>query len=442
MKINLPYGRSGFLVTDIPDKNLSRVLSPPKTVPIRDEAGAIRAALQNPLGTVPLRELAFPGARVSIAISDASRPNVERKVLPLLTAELEAAGVALRNITILIGTGSHRAPTENEISEKIPPGLRGQVTIVSHNASQGPFSRLGFTTAGYPVEINKLFVKADLRIAIGTVLPHPIAGYSGGGKAVAVGLSSRRCISSIHTPKAVDDPGTGLGKTADNPFLLYMYEAARMAGVHFLINCVADEAGNLLAVACGEVEATHRALIRTARSVFEVPFHDQADVVVVSVGYPKDGNLYHVCAEGICVVAGSALPVACVREGGTIVVVSPMGEGIYNEAMYRYLSASEPAEVVRKALSMNVDEPGIHRAYAVARIMLDHEIVCAQSELDPEVTRGVHMRPEPTVESALRYCLEKHGSDARFMVVSNSHRLVPVFRPATADLRQEVGGRD
>ncbi|MBC7324233.1 MAG: DUF2088 domain-containing protein, partial [Moorella sp. (in: Bacteria)] len=167
--------------------------------------------LAGPAGTRSLRELARPGMKASIAISDASRPNIEKWILPAVFAELNEAGIKDDDITVIVGTGSHRPATPEEIASMVGSKVNS-INVINHFSDTSPLVDLGLTPGGYPALVNRYFYEADLKIAIGTILPHPIAGYSGGGKAIAVGLSSSETISSIHTPATLDDPRTGLGK--------------------------------------------------------------------------------------------------------------------------------------------------------------------------------------------------------------------------------------
>ncbi|QGP92415.1 Lactate racemase [Neomoorella glycerini] len=427
MEIQMPYG-PGFLSIEVPAQNIIGFLEPPPSLPsLPDVDVVIKNALACPVGARPLGQLVHPGMKVSIAISDASRPNIEKWILPVVFAELSKAGIKDEDITVIVGTGSHRPATPGEIASMVGSKV-DSIKVINHFSDTSPLVDLGRTPGGYPALVNRYFYEADLKIALGTILPHPIAGYSGGGKAIAVGLSSSETISSIHTPATLDDPHTGLGKVEGNPFIQFGYDVARLAGLDLLINAVVNEKEEIIDVICGEVEAAHQTLIeRTARKIYEARFATPADIVIVAAGHPKDNNLYHVAAEALGVVAGNGVQYPCVKKGGTIIVVSPMAEGIYNETMFKYLSKAAPAEVVRELKTAKIDRPGMHRAYATAQILCDHEIIFAETQLDPEITRQVHIKPMATVAAALEYALAKHGAGASILVVKNSHRLVPIL---------------
>lgn len=429
MKVGLPYGKDGIVEVDVPEENLLAILTPPAARKVPDEAQAIAGALGNPLGTKRLRDIARKGAKVAVAVNDATRPNVESKILPHLMAELGSAGVAEEGVTFVIGTGSHRLASNEEISERLGD-LVGRVRVVNHDARNDRMVDIGITSNGHPVQINAALAEADVKVAIGVVLPHPIAGYSGGGKAVLVGVASSKTIASTHTAQMLDHPNTGLGLIDGSPFHEAAVEAARLAKLDFIVNAVVNERGEIVDVAAGDVDLAHRTLIRrTADRMFSACFPHPADIVVVSAGYPKDTNLYHVSAEGICVVAGSAPPTPCVKKGGTVIVVSPMAEGVYNQTYYRWLTSSRsPGEIIERLRTEPITDPGQHRAYGVACVLRDVEVIIAQSQLAPDIIRATHMIPMAAAREALEWALAKHGRSAEVIVVANSHRLIPALR--------------
>ncbi|MGI6037010.1 MAG: nickel-dependent lactate racemase [Limnochordia bacterium] len=428
MLVHLPYGPTETIPLEIPDGNLIGVLEPPEVEGADDEGALIRQALDNPIGTEKLEAMVRPGMKVAIVISDASRPNVEAKIVPELVTRLAAAGIPQEDLIFGIGTGAHRPATREELIDMLGEELLERATIVNHRAGIDPMADLGYTSQGYPIKINKAIVEADFKIAIGVVLPHPFAGYSGGGKAIAVGVASAETIASTHTPETLEHPNTGLGVLEGNPMYLGSLEMARAINLGMLINATVLPDGRLVDVVAGEVGQAHGELVRRSADVmFKVPFPEPADIVVVSSGYPKDGNLYHGMAEGVCIVAGDANPTPCVRKKGTIILVSPMEEGVYNEVFARCLQEGEtPAEVMAKILRDGVSQPGQHRAYGVAKILVDHEVICAQSQMDPQLLESMHLKAMDSAQGALAYALEKHGPQAKVLVLLNSHRLVPV----------------
>ncbi len=66
-------------------------------------------------------------------------------------------------------------------------------------------------TAGTPVKMNRRVVEADLRILIGFVKPHSMAGYSGGGKTILPGVCGVETIATNHGYAASMNPFSVVG---------------------------------------------------------------------------------------------------------------------------------------------------------------------------------------------------------------------------------------
>ena len=117
MRVKLAYGDDGIDV-DFPD-GLTTVVEPRYIPSLPDEEGALRAAIRNPLGTRPLRQLVSEGQTVAISVCDVTRPAPTRLMLPAILREL--GRVPRERITVLIATGTHRANTLEELTSMLGP---------------------------------------------------------------------------------------------------------------------------------------------------------------------------------------------------------------------------------------------------------------------------------------------------------------------------------
>jgi hypothetical protein len=171
-----------------------------------DIHGAIKNALQNPLGRPPLHKLVAPGSRVTIAFDDPTVPcfaPVWEPAIKLVIGELEKGGVKRSNITLVSAGGIHRKFTRLELARIIGEDLVKEFgyRLICHDAEdQSNLSYLGTTQNGYEVEINKLVTDSDLTVYINTVVWR---GFNGGWKSICVGLASYRCIRWHHTPDSM-----------------------------------------------------------------------------------------------------------------------------------------------------------------------------------------------------------------------------------------------
>ena len=118
-----------------------------------------------------------------VIVSDATRGVPTAKVAPYVLDELEGGGIKRENIVFIVALGVHRDATEDEMREFLGDELYGTVRIENH----APFdeSRLvyiGETSAKTPVRVNKTVWESDIKVTIGKVELHDMAGFSGGRK--------------------------------------------------------------------------------------------------------------------------------------------------------------------------------------------------------------------------------------------------------------------
>jgi len=169
------------------------VIQPTYVPGLPDQLGALQAALRNPMGTKPLRQLVQPGQTIAISVCDITRPMPSRVVLPAVLAEL--GHIPSTDISILVATGTHRANSEDELAGMLGPEVVENYRVINHTAfDKSTLKRLDDTPTGIPVYLNEVWADSDFRITTGFVEPHFFAGFSGGPKMIAPGLAGFETI--------------------------------------------------------------------------------------------------------------------------------------------------------------------------------------------------------------------------------------------------------
>lgn len=156
----------------------TRVLhAPPPLAPLTDPGAAVRAALEEPLGSPPLRKLVKRGDRVTIAFDDPTmptpdmaRPDARELIIPLVIEELERAGVERQDLTLVCAVGIHRKWTRSELATILGRRLVEEfwpAQLINHDAEDREnLVYLGRTELGQEVEINRLVVDSDITIYV------------------------------------------------------------------------------------------------------------------------------------------------------------------------------------------------------------------------------------------------------------------------------------
>jgi hypothetical protein len=248
----VPYGKQSIQFSLPSTMRVTQAIS--KAVPpIEEVSDAVAKALACPVGSRPLREIVQPGNRVCVVFTDITRSCPDRILIPPILKELEAGGVRDNDITLLCGIGMHRPSTTEEKVAKLGADIVNRYRVID-NEPQNPAALidLGKTVGGVPVSVHHSVMESNVVIATGIVEPHQYAGYSGGRKTLAVGAAGEELIAYTHGPAFVDHPGTRLGQIEGNPFHEAVTEAARRAGLRFIINVVLDDNKRLLRVTAGD----------------------------------------------------------------------------------------------------------------------------------------------------------------------------------------------
>lgn len=401
MRFCVPFGK-GELAFDLATPLRGTLIASAPAPALDDLKGAVALALANPKGSAPLRELARPGHKAAIVFTDATRSLADHILVPALLAELEAAGVADADITLVCGTGMHRPSTMAEKIAKLGADVVQRYRVID-NKAQDPESLvdLGTFADGIPIAINRDVCAADLVIATGVVEPHQYAGYSGGRKTVAIGAAGEAFIERTHGPAMVDHPGTRLGRIEGNPFHEAVTEAARRAGLGFILNVVQNDAKQAVAVGAGAPEAAFDGLVTLARAIYEVPVPRAFDVAVAGVGYPKDENIYQACRAASYLFFA---PRSLVRDGGVIIVPAPTPEGAgQGVGEQRFLATMEGARDMGGLLAdlrASGYPPGAQRAFVMAKVLENVQVIIAGSQTPDEVKR-CRMIPATDMAQAL-----------------------------------------
>ena len=129
--------------------------------------------LDHPIGSDTLETLAANKKSACIIIDDISRPTPGALLLPMIIKKLVDAGMDDSQIKVLIALGGHRPMTRQEMTIKVGSWVIEHVMVLNHS----PFSADLVTVPDdrQVIKINKHFMDADLRIAVGCIVPHTLA---------------------------------------------------------------------------------------------------------------------------------------------------------------------------------------------------------------------------------------------------------------------------
>lgn len=346
----MAFGKTG-LELELPDRFRYRILEARSAEALPDPARALEQALDDPIGSPPLLELARGRRSAAISVSDITRPAPNSFVLPAVLQRLEAGGIPREGIIILIATGLHRPATDAEIREIVGEEIAARYRVENHFARDLEAHRyLGRTKSGTPVYIDARFLDADLHLSLGLIEPHFMLGFSGGRKLVAPGLAARETIVVLHSPRFIRDPRSAEGLVEGNPLHEELLEIASMARHDFSVEVALNRRREIAGLWAGDpVQAHRRGMEFVSRALLEEIDAPADAAITSSAGYPLDLTFYQS-------IKGASAAAHVVKPGGRILLVAACEEGPgapeFRELLKRYgraeqyLKETEEAEVI------------------------------------------------------------------------------------------------
>ena len=414
MLVDIPYGkRHVTLEIDVPCEVLR-----PNDVELKDDTETLSRALGHPLGKETFPEFASKVKRLLVIVTDATRPTPTARVLVQLCPALSRHP----DLTFLVATGTHRAPTEDEqktIFGELYSEFRNRIHV--HDAKNDEnLVYVGKTSRGTEVSLNRMVTEADGILTINNVKPHYFAGFTGGRKALLPGVASYRTIEMNHS-HALSDAAQPMALEG-NPVAEDMEEAARLLGEKrvFSIQTVVTADHRIYAASAGDIFASFDAAVRHATELDSVVLKTKGNIILTANPHPMDINLYQ--AQHALENAKLAL-----EPPGITILISKCWDGVGNDAFLKLLDMVESSEDVERVLGKGY-KLGYHKAARMMGMKRNTELWLV-SDLDDEVARRAKMKPYHDIQEALDDAIAKmktKNREPQVVVMPNGGMTVPL----------------
>ncbi len=419
--VTLSYGRRGL---EIQVPNHTDVITPNFLPGFENEEEAIRHSLNNPIESSPLFDKVNPGDQVIITHSDITRATPNKRLLPIIISELEAAGIPSQNITLLNALGTHRPSPPAELTELLGEKLTTGYRCIQHDAFKPEnLINYGVTSFGNPVRLNKHLLESDVRIYTGFIEPHLFAGFSGGPKSVLPALSGYESVQSNHSQKMLNDPLATWGITEGNPVWEEMKEVALMTDPTFLVNVTLNAKKAITGVFSGDLLSAHRLGCQfTKKNAISNVDHLYDVVITTNSGYPLDQNLYQ-SVKGISAAA------RIVRPGGAILLISACEDGVPVDSNYARLlkECRNPTEALEMISQPGFSQPDQWQIQIQAQIQKNADVFVYSEGLTPDEITSALFTPVTHLPDALTQLTNKYGD--HLCVMPDGPLTIPTLIP-------------
>lgn len=394
-QIDLNYGR-GTLPFEIPPGRFTVLGSNNFRTPLSDVE--IGERFDDPIGSQRLEDIIEPGSSVLFVVPDATRQTGSGQLVNLLVRRLIANGIMPFDIAVIFATGMHRPVTEEEKQQLLTPFIAQRVKTLDHSPRDlMRIVRMGKTSGGIQVELDRALIDFDHVILIGGITFHYFAGFTGGRKLICPGLASARTIAETHKlafdcERLARRDGVGPGLLTGNLVHEAFEEAASKVRVSFAVNSIVDERGAVTGLFCGDRVQSHKAACSEYAASHTVPIAEKRDIVVVSCGgWPHDINLIQ-AHKAIDAAAN-----AC-NDGGTIILVGECAEGLGRDDFLDWFTSANSGELAKR-LCEKYQVNG-QTAWSLME-KTERFRICAVSSLDREVLKKLGITPVVSVEEGI-----------------------------------------
>jgi len=271
-----------------------------------------KIVLKNPIHAKSLKNILSPSDKVAIIVEDLTRASPKKLILEILLEELKPFNIPTENISVIIALGTHRALTLEEMESTFGRELVGRYAFINHDCHATDLMPAGRLNTGRKVRINRKVHEATFKIGIGSIFPHPMNGFGGGGKILFPGVSDFDAIREHHL-KYTFHEGTGLGKIEGNVFYEQVCAIAQSAKLDYVINSVLDQKDRVVDMVAGDPVQAHLAGIEKSRRIILQKFAKKSDLTLIT-SFPY--------AEGPQIVKPLAPAAMVTKEDGCIILAA------------------------------------------------------------------------------------------------------------------------
>jgi nickel-dependent lactate racemase len=407
--------------------NLISAEDKPPVPGVTDPIQEIKRALDHPIGSPKIEELARPGMDVVLLFDDLQRPTPAHLALPEIMNRLNRAGVPDERIIGVCALGTHPTPTMDQLRIKVGKEAfsRLEGRLSAHDPRTSDNIIIGKTHRGTVVEVNRYVAFADLIIGVGECMPHPCAGFGGGCKIIMPGVCSYRSVADHHFTW-MRHRNSKVNFLDGNSFYEEIVDAGRIARLSFKLDFIINDKKEVVRAFAGDPVAEHKEASHYSTTLYTIPLSKLADVTITSA-FPLE----------IGVQATKALAMAgfCTRSGGAIIWVAPQKEAGSVLPLIKEMASSESASDFHRRL-LEDKIPDHLRPFGISYIMQvvyfkevaeKFRVVHVTEGLSPEQVKMMKFSYSSNIEEAINQVSQKMPK-ADVAVFPSGGNIIPEVR--------------
>jgi nickel-dependent lactate racemase len=396
---------------------------PREIKPEKDARQLFERAISNPVDAPHLDDLLKNASSAAIVIDDDTRPTPVDRILPLITDYLTSHGVKKSEVVIVIGVGTHHPMSDEAIRKRVGSKVYDTFRVVNHNSLADDLVEVGTLSNGQSLKINRVVTEADVKIGLGSAIPHPANGFGGGPKLIFPGISNYDAIHRHHIGNFVK-PHAYVGNLKNNEFYAGICEATSMVDFDYLFNCVLNYREEVVDLVSGKpIPAFERAVQMTIENCgFDI--EQKADVTILSC-FP-----YTVIPQIFKPLRAASL---VTKEGGLMILVAknlgPLPEGLM--AMLQFAAGQDNDKLMASMLEGKLTSYGaplnLNFYVPILRALKAFRCVVVTTEIPPDTIEGMGLTHFDDLQAAIDH-YDRVEPPATAHIFSAGGMTLPIFK--------------
>lgn len=362
---------------------------------------------------------------VLLIVNDNNRSTPTSFFLSCLKSYLEendnGFGFENENFDVLVATGSHSPPSDEDLEEIFGNHLEAIDPLI-HRAKKDEHRFVGETDRGTDVLVDERLFDYDRVLTINSVEPHYFAGYTGGRKSFLPGICAWKTIEENHEFALIENSKALCLR--DNSVHQDMLDGVELIldefdGEVVSLNAVCDKE-DIYSVCCGNFFKSFEELVDVADDVFTEEIDEKKDIVIAKVKNPLNRSLYQS-------LKGFENAKSATKFGGVLILVSKCWGGIGPIEFYKTISSKETPEEIIRDIESNYDL-GDHKAKNLLEFLKNHKIFVV-SKLEDDKIRNCFCEPFGSLNQALTAAKEETKPNPSKLVISDAGNFVVRINP-------------
>jgi len=391
VEIWLPYGRSEIPVR-VPEERLVDILRPDNANAMSNPVDRATELLKS---NEPFLHKVHDANRLCIVLGSCGgkqmTTDLTKAVLQFMNNPQESAVVVC-----------------TEECTELDAGALGGIRVLRHT-TKSETTDCPTSKDGLALQLNTDFAKADLRVLIGELRPHPFLGYSGLCDLVFPYLASEASMSAHRAERA--------GSTTDDLHKERL-EIAKSFDNLFSLGLGLDTELRVSSIVFDAIEGSLASLEPIVTEAYSKQVTKRAEIVVMSAGgAPFDSTL----AQSI-----ESFPAGleALKKDGALIVAAECELGHGGHQFYEWSTERKEPRYLEARLRHHFSYNGFKAAF-LGRVVQTHRVYLVSTIPDHYVEDVFNMKPAPTVNAALQSAQRVHGSDSTMSIIPNASRVMP-----------------